>query len=142
MIPPVIFGDASFYIALFSVRDLYHDRAVGWPRALAAAKSRIVTTEHVLWEVLDGLSALGTRATAMQGYRLLHRDAGTEIVEPDPLLMAEALAMYDARRDKEWGITDCLSFVVMQRWGLSAALTADHHFEQAGFEALLLILDG
>ena len=142
MIPHVLFGDASFYIALFSVRDLYHDRAVRWQRALAAAKSRIITTEQVLWEVLDGLSAIGTRGRAIQGYRLLHRDARTEVVESDPVLMAEALAMYDARRDKEWGITDCLSFVVMQRRGLPAALTSDHHFEQAGFEALLLIMDG
>jgi len=40
--------------------------------------------------------------------------------------------------DKEWGITDCYSFAVMRSLGVNAALTADHHFEQAGFDALLL----
>jgi predicted nucleic acid-binding protein len=39
--------------------------------------------------------------------------------------------------DKEWGLTDCISFVVMQEQGLTDALTADHHFEQAGFTILL-----
>ena len=39
--------------------------------------------------------------------------------------------------DKEWTLTDCISFVVMQREGITDALTADHHFEQAGFVALL-----
>ena len=41
------------------------------------------------------------------------------------------------RADKEWPLTDCISFVVMPDQGLSEALTADHHFEQAGFKALL-----
>jgi uncharacterized protein len=42
-----------------------------------------------------------------------------------------------SRRDKEWSLTDCISFVVMKERGLTEALTADHHFEQAGFKALL-----
>jgi predicted nucleic acid-binding protein len=39
--------------------------------------------------------------------------------------------------DKEWSMTDCLSFLVMQQCGLTEALTSDEHFEQAGFKALL-----
>ncbi len=56
--------------------------------------------------------------------------------------MAEAPRIYGTHSDKEWGVTDCLSFAVMHSRGLSAALTADHHFEQAGFEALLLQMPG
>jgi hypothetical protein len=44
-----------------------------------------------------------------------------------------------SRRDKDWSLTDCISFVVMNAEGIGEALTADHHFEQAGFEALLLV---
>lgn len=36
-----------------------------------------------------------------------------------------------------WSLTDCISFEVMGEFGLTEALTADHHFEQAGFRALL-----
>ena len=44
---------------------------------------------------------------------------------------------YEARIDKDWSLTDCLSFVVMQERGVNEALAHDHHFEQAGFRALL-----
>ena len=45
---------------------------------------------------------------------------------------------YRSRRDKEWSLTDCISFVVMEDEGLREALTGDRHFEQAGFVALLV----
>jgi uncharacterized protein len=45
--------------------------------------------------------------------------------------------MFAARSDKRWSLTDCISFVVMQERGLTEALTADRHFEQAGFSILL-----
>jgi len=53
-------------------------------------------------------------------------------------LFDQAVTLYAARMDKEWGVTDCISFVVMQERGLTAALTTDAHFQQAGFQALLL----
>ena len=45
--------------------------------------------------------------------------------------------LFDKRPDKQWSLTDCIAFVVMTRRGIQDALTADHHFEQAGFTALL-----
>ena len=45
--------------------------------------------------------------------------------------------LYDSRNDKQWSLTDCISFVVMQDYEITDALTGDHHFEQAGFRALL-----
>jgi uncharacterized protein len=52
-------------------------------------------------------------------------------------LYEEGVKLYAARDDKEWSLTDCLSFVVMQEANITESLTADHHFEQAGFVALL-----
>jgi predicted nucleic acid-binding protein len=52
-------------------------------------------------------------------------------------LFHEGLELHRQRADKEWSLTDCISFVVMQRRGITRSLTHDHHFEQAGFEALL-----
>jgi predicted nucleic acid-binding protein len=49
----------------------------------------------------------------------------------------DALGFYERRADKAWSLTDCISFQVMTQRGIVDALTADHHFEQAGFHALL-----
>ena len=47
------------------------------------------------------------------------------------------MKLYLDRPDKEWSLTDCISFTVMNDEGLAESLTGDHHFEQAGFSALL-----
>ena len=52
-------------------------------------------------------------------------------------LFETGLELYLRRPDKEWSLTDCISFVVMERDGLTEALTGDRHLEQAGFVALL-----
>lgn len=60
-----------------------------------------------------------------------------EIIGLSTDLYAEAFALYRGRPDKEWGLIDCASFVAMNARRMTAALTADEHFEQAGFRALL-----
>ena len=60
-----------------------------------------------------------------------------QLVRATSELIQRGNNLYCKRADKEWPLTDCISFVVMQDQGLSEALTADHHFEQAGFQALL-----
>jgi predicted nucleic acid-binding protein len=45
--------------------------------------------------------------------------------------------MYIARTDKDWSLTDCISFSIMENRGITDALTADHHFQQAGFKTLM-----
>jgi predicted nucleic acid-binding protein len=60
-----------------------------------------------------------------------------EVMTMTSELFADALSLYSQRSDKEWGMTDCVSFVVMRARGLMKALTADDHFQQAGFVSLL-----
>ncbi len=67
----------------------------------------------------------------------LHSDPDVTLVRSEALLLVEAVSLYHARLDKQWSLTDCTSFVVMQREGILEALTGDHHFEQAGFVVLL-----
>lgn len=98
---------------------------------------KMQTTEPVLWEVLNGMSRPSGRARAAQLYRAVHGDPDVTVVRPDVGIIEAAAALYSNRPDKEWGMTDCMSFVVMNRHGLGEALTYDHHFAQAGFVALL-----
>ena len=68
---------------------------------------------------------------------LVETDPAFQCVRATSELIQRGRKLYRERADKEWPLTDCISFVVMQDHGLSEALTADHHFEQAGFKALL-----
>jgi predicted nucleic acid-binding protein len=60
-----------------------------------------------------------------------------EIVPLATDLLERGIDLFARRPDKSWSLTACISFVVMADRGLSEALTGDHHFEQAGFRALL-----
>ncbi|HET6880920.1 MAG TPA: hypothetical protein VFI31_12235 [Pirellulales bacterium] len=64
-------------------------------------------------------------------------DPTVDLVEANTALFQRAIDLYRRRPDKEWSLTDCTSFVVMQEQEIREALTADSHFEQAGFIALL-----
>lgn len=54
-----------------------------------------------------------------------------------PQLFERAFDLYVKYQDKAWGLTDCVSFVVMREAGITQALTSDQHFQQAGFEAMM-----
>ncbi len=132
------FADSSFWIALSSRRDQHHSRALAWSRYLVRTKATLLTTEVILWEWMNALAEPASRGTAAAGYRRCHRDPQIEVVPPQTDLFEAAVRLYEARSDKHWSLTDCLSFVVMPRRQLLLALTTDQHFHQAGFRALLL----
>ena len=88
---------------------------------------------------MNGLSDASTRGVAAEGYRRAHADARIEVVPFQPELIDSAMQLYRTRPDKNWSLTDCLSFVVMERRHLTDALTTDGHFEQAGLKVMMLV---
>ena len=98
----------------------------------------IVTTEWVLTEVGDALSMPAKRWFFLDLLRNIRNNPQAVIVEATHQLFARGVELYEKRSDKEWSLTDCISFVVMEDHGVHEALTGDHHFEQAGFVALLV----
>jgi len=90
-------------------------------------------------EWLNALSDVSTRRMAAESYARVRLDARIEVVLFQIELMAAAVELYGTRPDKTRSLTDCFSFVVMERRGLSEALTTDHDFEQAGLKALMLV---
>lgn len=131
----LIFADASFYAAIINERDELHARA-----QLAAHRlvGPLVTTEFVLLEVANFCSRGKQRSVFGRLVTNLRSAAAVEIVSASAELFQQGLTLFASRGDKEWSLTDCTSFVVMQERQITEALTADHHFEQAGFAALLL----
>jgi len=77
------------------------------------------------------------RAAAIQLLESLETDPSVEVVSLTDSLYRLAFSLFKQREDKEWGLVDCISFIVMQERGITDALTADAHFQQAGFRALL-----
>jgi predicted nucleic acid-binding protein len=118
--------------------DRYHESALAWQRRVVAEHAFLITTEAILCEVLNYFAVPAARGRAMQFYRGCRGRSEIGVEDFDPAMQQAAVKLYEERADKAWGITDCLSFVTMQHRGINDALTADHHFEQAGFAALLL----
>jgi len=125
-----IFADSFYYVALLLQADQSHQRVVEMTRQL---RSPIITTAWVLIEVANTLSAPRFRASFLSLLDDLRADAEVTVIPADPELFELGLTLYRNRPDKEWSLTDCISFEIMEREGLTEALTSDHHFKQAGF---------
>jgi predicted nucleic acid-binding protein len=138
ILPGRIFVDTSFFIALLNSRDADHAVAILLQEHTVKQQTHKITSEYVLLELCDGLAKLRHRNLAVQIIHLLNGDNLFEIVRTSHEIWRKAWNLYMARADKEWGLTDCTSFVIMERMGLDSAFTADHHFRQAGFQAMLL----
>lgn len=67
----------------------------------------------------------------------LRNDSNAKVEYADAGSFADGLALYADRKDKSWGLVDCVSFVVMGNVRIRDAFTADQHFSQAGFNCLL-----
>ena len=129
-----VFGDSLYFLALANPRDQRHRRTVEFARNY---RGILVTTRWVLAEVCDGFAEQSNRRFAVH---LVDRTATAgrfRVVHDSDGLFERGFALYCQRLDKDWSLTDCISFVVMADESLTDALTADHHFEQAGFTALL-----
>jgi predicted nucleic acid-binding protein len=129
-----VFGDAWYYLALLNRRDTGHEGARTWSRANARP---VVLTDFVLIEVGDAFSRGRARERFLQLVGMLRSDPNTTVVAANHQLVERGLRLFAKRHDKDWSLTDCISFVVMREQGITDALTADRHFEQAGFNILL-----
>ncbi|RMF83141.1 MAG: PIN domain-containing protein [Nitrospinota bacterium] len=128
-----VFVDTGYLLALEIANDQYHQAAVEhWQRVTAALPS-LVTTSYVFDEVVTFFNSRGYHAKAVQvGSSLLHSPS-TQLIHVDEALFYEGWAYFLRHHDKDYSFTDCISFVVMQRFGITTAFAFDHHFVQAGF---------
>jgi predicted nucleic acid-binding protein len=132
----LVFADACYWIALLNRNDQLHNRAIEASESLQSA--RLVTTEEVLTEVLNFCSHRPElRSLAGTVVRGILDDRRVQVIEQQHATFASGLALYLARLDKGYSLTDCVSFNTMQQLGIDDALTGDRHFLQAGFSCLL-----
>lgn len=126
--------DTLFVVALLNTRDQHHEQA----SCLADLYDGqpLLVTQPVLLEIGNAL-ARGFKSEAVEVIETLLSSADVEVIPLTPDLFQRGFAYYRAHRDKDWGLVDCISFVVMKERGIKDALTFDRHFVQAGFQALM-----
>ena len=132
-----VFVDTAAWLALLNVDDALHVRAQQVMNTLRQQRVSLVTTEFVLLEVADALSAPTQRARTVRFINGLRQLTILSIIPAGQSLFADSWTLYSDRLDKDWSLTDCSSFVVMTRGQITQAFTSDHNFEQAGFVKLL-----
>jgi predicted nucleic acid-binding protein len=125
-----VFVDTFALIAWLNPRDDAHESV---SQFLDNFSGRLLTTEWVLMELADALSSPEARSSVIAFLQQVRSDSQFEVVGYLPDVYQAGFDIFAARQDKSWSLTDCISFGIMSSRRLIEALTADHHFEQAGF---------
>lgn len=125
----MIFVDSSAWFAVYSRRDSNHGRAKQFLRAI---REELVTSDYVVDETLTLLRMRGENRHAIAFGKHLIEDSAAQIIAIDDADFRAAWTMFRAYDDKEWSFTDCSSFVLMERLGITRAFAFDDHFRQLG----------
>jgi predicted nucleic acid-binding protein len=129
-----VFVDTAYLVALVRERDRLHRQAKNFQKY---PPGQLLTTEWVLTEVANGLADPPTREEFIDLLAELRGRTDVVIVRVSHEHFQQGCELYARRRDKSWSLTDCISFVIMQKNGIDTALTSDEDFEQAGFTRLM-----
>ena len=129
-----IFADTFYLVGLLNRRDQSHARCTSFAGRFQGSA---VTTDYVLIELADALSSPTARTQTVAFIEQLQTRTEFRVVPASADLLRRGLDLYRKRPNKDWPLTDCISFVVMEDFRLTEAATGDQHFVQAGFRALL-----
>ncbi len=130
-----VFADTAYWIAICDKRDEHHEVAV----EISKKALLVFTSEMVLTEFLNFFAGKGQQLRGM-AIDVVNKILDYHNIRIDPQTrdnFNNALDLYKKHNDKNWSLTDCSSIVICKQRGLTEVLTADHHFEQAGFTILL-----
>ncbi len=129
-----VLADTFYFIALLNRNDPMHAEAIEQSRV---AGLKFFTTDYVLVELGDAFHKPPLREEFNTLLDLILGDDSFVVIPASSELFQRGREFYRRHRDKEWQLTDCISFAVMKEYRIQEALTGDKHFEQAGFTALL-----
>lgn len=132
-VPAEVFVDAGVWFAAANPKDLDHEASSDAMREAAAQGLRPVTTNLVLAEA-HALLVNRTHLSAALAFLRGMREPHLVIVTSSPDLEARALRDWIERyEDRDFSLTDAVSFTVMKDRGIREALALDRHFVVAGF---------
>lgn len=133
-----IFVDTGYIIAMLVPTDEHRVAAARWTRDIAKTRTPLVISTAIIFEVMDAFNGSRRWRAADDFITRAENSSQYTVVDVDRGLFDRARELRRARPDKDWGLTDCTSFVIMQDRGITRALSCDQDFQQAGFRALLI----
>lgn len=130
--PVALFVDTSGFYALANSNDPYHPDARNALAAAGRSRARVLTTNFVVAETHALFLARRGRVVALDAVRRILAGATVveRVTESDEAAGLELIEQYG---DRDFSYVDALSFVVMRRLGIEAALSSDRHFVQFGY---------
>jgi predicted nucleic acid-binding protein len=132
-----VFTDAFYWVSLANPKDQSYAKVVAVGRSLGQVT--LITTEEVLDEFLAYYSGRG-RALRELAVATVEKAMANPLVIVRPQshqTFLDGLALYKARPDKEYSLTDCIAMAAMGKEGITEILTHDNHFTQEEFTILL-----
>jgi uncharacterized protein len=129
-----VFLDTSYLLALEIENDQNHQVAIRHWRRVTRALPQLVTTSFILDEVVTFFNSRDYHAKAVQVGNNLLNSPSVQFIHVDAALLFEGWSYFQQHQDKDYSLTDCISFIVMSKLGITTAFTFDKHFEQAGFQ--------
>jgi predicted nucleic acid-binding protein len=125
--------DTSYLLALELAQDQNHVAALAHWRSVAQRLPPLVTTTYIFDETVTFFNSRGYHVKAIQLGNLLLYSPSLQLIHVDEALFYAGWQFFERHQDKQYSLTDCISFIVMQQRGIGTAYTFDHHFTQAGF---------
>jgi len=132
----VIFIDTGAFVGRYVERDQFHDAAVAIWAELSVNPQRCFTSNLVLSETLTLLARRTDYRFAAERARLIYSSVALQILRPEEPDEAAAVLMLEKYAGQRVSFCDCVSFVLMKKYGLTHAFTFDGHFTAAGFQTL------
>lgn len=135
--PSRIFIDTAAWLALANKSDVLHQRATELNQDLLSRAAHYITTDYVLTEVANALARPPYRRSIIRFLQAVFSSRSVTILTITRERFLRAWQLYKSRHDKEWGLTDCTSFITMEEQRIQEVFTSDRHFQQAGYVCLL-----
>jgi hypothetical protein len=137
MAAPDVLIDTAGFLCLWDSSDEYHQRAVLLQGQLSRNHRRFLTTDYIVDETATLLLVRHSHAAAADFLQTVLASQSLRMQWIDSDRFHRAAGFFTQHRDKKWSFTDCVSFILMRELKLTDCFTSDHHFRQAGFNALL-----
>ena len=131
-----VFADTSALVALYDPRDQNHLAAKVEYNELNAAGTVLIATTDVFGETVTLLQARAGHAAAVAAGVMLRSETNWRLFPVEDSAREAAWEMFCKFDDKRYSLTDCTSFVTMQRMRIQEALTFDSDFRKMGFTIL------